>query len=436
MTAARAAEAAPAAPAAKRPVAVEVRDLAKTFRIPHRQVSTLKERVLHPFARAEHEELAVLRGVSFDVGAGEFFGIVGRNGSGKSTLLKCLAGIYRADRGRIRAAGRLAPFIELGVGFNPDLTARDNVLINAVMMGLSPRQARARFDEIIAFAELEGFLDLKLKNYSSGMQVRLAFSTMVHTEADVLLIDEVLAVGDAAFQQKCFDVFDDLRARGRTLVLVTHDMAAVERFCHRAMLLADGRIELIGAPDEVARAYLQRNFGAAVQAPAPEPAEADEPEEPDDALHAARATLLDVWVEDDDGRRVEAVAHGAPFSVHLHWETQVHVDRARFDVWIDSANPIWVFGADARARVFAASTMGWADPPRALRAGERVHVRLRVVDAFADGRFHIGASLLAGRQGEDVLALDEQAGSFVSYGGGHVYGLAEIDHELTVERGG
>jgi len=440
MTAARTAGTAPAAPAAGgRAVVVEVRDLAKTFRIPHRQVSTLKERVLHPFARAEHEELAVLRGVSFDVGAGEFFGIVGRNGSGKSTLLKCLAGIYRADRGRIRAAGRLAPFIELGVGFNPDLTARDNVLINAVMMGLSPRQARARFDAIIAFAELEGFLDLKLKNYSSGMQVRLAFSTMVHTEADVLLIDEVLAVGDAAFQQKCFDVFDDLRARGRTLVLVTHDMAAVERFCHRAMLLADGRIELIGAPDEVSRAYLARNFGPAAAAPPPEPSEpaaADAPEEePDDALHAARATLLDVWVEDDDGRRVGAVAHGEPFTVHLRWESQVHVDRARFDVWIDSENPIWVFGADARARVFAASTMGWADPPRALRAGERVHVRLRVVDAFADGRFHLGASLLAGRQGEDVLALDEHAGSFLSYGGAHVYGLADVEHELTLERG-
>ncbi len=201
MTAVGAAGAPAAAAVPSRPVAIEVRDLAKTFRIPVHQVSTLKERVLHPFARAEHEELEVLRGVSFDVGAGEFFGIVGRNGSGKSTLLKCLAGIYRADRGTIRAAGRVAPFIELGVGFNPDLTARDNVLINAVMMGLSPRQARARFDAIVAFAELERFLDLKLKNYSSGMQVRLAFSTMVHTEADVLLIDEVLAVGDAAFQQ-------------------------------------------------------------------------------------------------------------------------------------------------------------------------------------------------------------------------------------------
>ena len=180
---------------------------------------------------------------------GEFFGIVGRNGSGKSTLLKCLAGIYRADRGEIRMRGRLSTFIELGVGFNPDLAARDNVLINGIMLGLLPREALRRFDAIIEFAELEEFVDLKLKNYSSGMQVRLAFSVMSHVDADVLLIDEVLAVGDAAFQQKCFDVFHRLREEGKTILFVTHDMGAVARFCDRAMLLERGRIEVIGAPE-------------------------------------------------------------------------------------------------------------------------------------------------------------------------------------------
>src|SRR3954467_4193027 len=245
---------------ARRYADIEVRDLQKTFRIPRHQVSTFKERALHPFRRSTYDELRVLRGISFDVLEGEFFGIVGRNGSGKSTLLKCLAGIYRADAGQIRVTGRISPFIELGVGFNPDLTARDNVVINAVMMGLTPREARARFDEIVAFAELEDFVDLKLKNYSSGMQVRLAFAVMVQSGAEILLIDEVLAVGDAAFQQPSSAEFPRLRDEGRTIVLVTHDMTMVERFCHRALLLTDGEIEMIGDPHEVGRRYIERNF--------------------------------------------------------------------------------------------------------------------------------------------------------------------------------
>src|SRR3954463_5080716 len=244
----------------RRYATIEVRDLQKTFRIPRHQVSTFKERALHPFRRTTYDELNVLRGISFDVLEGEFFGIVGRNGSGKSTLLKCLAGIYRSDAGTIRVAGRISPFIELGVGFNPDLTARDNVVINAVMMGLTPREARARFDEIIEFAELEDFVDLRLKNYSSGMQVRLAFAVMVQSGAEVLLIDEVLAVGDAAFQQRCLDEFSRLRREGRTIVLVTHDMQTVEQFCHRAMLITDGEIEMIGDPGKVGQRYLERNF--------------------------------------------------------------------------------------------------------------------------------------------------------------------------------
>src|SRR5215213_9139759 len=186
--------------------AIEARGLSKTFRIPHDRVDTFKERALHPFRRRRFDERRVLDEIDFEVQAGEFFGIVGRNGSGKSTLLKCMAGIYKADAGTIRVAGRMSPFIELGVGFNPDLTARDNIVINAVMMGLSRREARERFERIIAFAELEDFVDLKLKNYSSGMAVRLGFATAIQVDADILLVDEVLAVGDASFQQKCFEV--------------------------------------------------------------------------------------------------------------------------------------------------------------------------------------------------------------------------------------
>jgi ABC-type polysaccharide/polyol phosphate transport system ATPase subunit len=240
-------------------IAVRAEGVSKVFRLPHRQVNTLKERVVHPTRRRRYETLNALREVSFDVRQGEFFGIVGRNGSGKSTLMKCLAGIYRAD-GQMWMRGRMAPFIELGVGFNPELAARDNVLLNAIMLGLTPARARARYDDIIAFAELEQFVDLKLKNYSSGMQVRLAFSVMVHVDADVLLIDEVLAVGDAAFQQKCYDALNRMHADGRTILLVTHDMDQVQRFCDRALLLDRGRMVAVGDPQSVAAHYLQLNF--------------------------------------------------------------------------------------------------------------------------------------------------------------------------------
>src|SRR5689334_11254787 len=210
--------------------------------MPTERVHTLKERALHPLRRRSGTDIVALRDVNFAVAPGEFFGIVGRNGSGKSTLLKCMAGVYATDQGRIWVDGRLSTFIELGVGFNPDLPARDNVMLNATMLGLSPREARRRFDAVIDFAELHDFTDLKLKNYSSGMLVRLAFAVMIQVDADVLLIDEVLAVGDAAFQQKCHDEFGRLRRSGATVLLVTHDMAAVQRFCERALLLDHGRL--------------------------------------------------------------------------------------------------------------------------------------------------------------------------------------------------
>ena len=185
---------------------------------------------------------------------------MGRNGSGKSTLLKLIASIYRADEGTIRVAGRMAPFIELGVGFNPELSACDNVVLNGVMMGLTPREARRRYDEVIEFAELEEFTELKLRNYSSGMRVRLAFAVMVQVDADVMLIDEMLAVGDASFQERCAETFTQLIDRGKTIVLVTHSMGNIRRYCHRALLLEAGRIDTIGDPGEVAARYTEVNF--------------------------------------------------------------------------------------------------------------------------------------------------------------------------------
>jgi ABC-type polysaccharide/polyol phosphate transport system ATPase subunit len=247
-------------PTSERPTVLLVDGVSKSFRIPHERAYTLKERALHPFRSSEHHILQALEDVSFVLGSGEWLGIIGRNGSGKSTLLKCIAGIYRTDAGRIAASGRLSPFIELGVGFNANLRARDNILLNGVMLGLTPDRARECYDEVIEFAGLEEFVDLKLKNYSSGMQVRLAFAVMVQVDADVMLIDEVLAVGDAVFQRKCLETLERKREQGCGVVFVTHDMDAIVRTCDRALLLERGRMVEMGDPAEVASAYRRLNF--------------------------------------------------------------------------------------------------------------------------------------------------------------------------------
>jgi ABC-type polysaccharide/polyol phosphate transport system ATPase subunit len=245
--------------------AVELEQVRKTFQIPHERRTTLKEHFLHPLKQRTYEANYALRDVSLRVEAGECFGIVGPNGSGKSTLLKIIAGIYRPDSGVVRIRGKLSPFIELGVGFNLELTARDNVRINAALLGLSKRELDRRFDEIIRFADLERFVDQKLKNFSSGMQVRLAYSIAIQVDFDVLLLDEVLAVGDQDFQQKCMDTFEDIRQAGKTVVFVSHDLDAVVRICDRALLLEGGAVQALAPADEVVELYARRGAMPALQ---------------------------------------------------------------------------------------------------------------------------------------------------------------------------
>lgn len=237
--------------------AIDVHGVYKDFILPHERRNSVKSMVTGLFKKRDRrsEVQHALKDISFEVKEGEFFGIVGRNGSGKSTLLKILAGIYQPTKGGVQIKGKLVPFIELGVGFNPELTGRENVFLNGALLGFSKKEVEAMYDEIVEFAELERFMDQKLKNYSSGMQVRLAFSVAIMAQGDILLVDEVLAVGDASFQRKCFDYFRLLKKEKKTVVFVTHDMNAVREYCDRAMLIEKSEIVDIGVPSKIATQY-------------------------------------------------------------------------------------------------------------------------------------------------------------------------------------
>lgn len=240
-------------------IVIKVDRVSKDFILPHEEVSTLKSLFTGMLrSRDKTREMQhALRDISFEVKKGEFFGIVGRNGSGKSTLLKILANIYQPTRGSVTTKGRLVPFIELGVGFNGELTGRENVYLNGAMLGFSRKEIDDMYNDIVSFAELERFMDQRLKNYSSGMQVRLAFSMATRSEADILLVDEVLAVGDADFQRKCFNHFKKLKKENKTVVFVSHDMNAVREYCNSAIMIEQSRIVHAGAANEIATEYVR-----------------------------------------------------------------------------------------------------------------------------------------------------------------------------------
>jgi ABC-type polysaccharide/polyol phosphate transport system ATPase subunit len=347
------------------PATVSVRSVNKTFRIPHERYSSVKARVLHPFTARSYDALRALREVSFEVPPGECFGVVGRNGSGKSTLLRCVSGIYRPDSGAVSTVGRLAPFIELGVGFNPEMSARDNAVINAIMLGMTRKEAHDRLEEIIAFAELAEFVDLKLKNFSAGMIVRLAFAVTTHVNADVLLFDEVLAVGDSSFQRKCFRHFEALKDEGRTVLLVTHNMDEVKRFCDRAMVLEHGSVVDVGHPGVIAEKYEELN------------AAADGERRP--------AEIVDAWVEDRGGRQVTTVPGQEGGFVCLRVRLSEALEDPLFGVRLEDGG--------GRA-VFAASSHWQQGPSGHFREGEVAEVRIGF-DALPQGRYATAASVAA-----------------------------------------
>jgi ABC-2 type transport system ATP-binding protein len=396
------------------PLSIEARGVQKTFRIPTHRIDSLKERAVHPLARPEYRVLRALRDVSFDVHRGEFFGIVGRNGSGKSTLLKILASIYRADAGSIRMAGRVAPFIELGVGFNHELTARENVTLGGVMAGLSGREARRRLDGVLEFAELEEFVDLKLKNYSSGMLVRLAFSLMIQSDADILLIDEVLAVGDAAFQQKCRDVFAEMRRGDRTVVLVTHDMTSVQQYCHRAMLLEGGVLRYIGDPEEAGRQYLRMNFAKRQVIAGREI----------DVVADFLTRVIDAWLENDRGERIENLEVGEPIRLRAVLEASQELADPAVALHVNNADGVEVF-------MLRASVEGSAEGIR-ISPGSRATISAAIENPLLPGRYEIVCWIGLLRSDQEAAQQPISLLEFVVFGVDEGQGLVSVPGEIDV----
>ena len=395
------------------PTVIDVQGVSKQFTIPFNRMNSMRERVANPFAHRDANVLQALEDVSFDVHAGEFFGIVGRNGSGKSTLLKIMASIYRPDAGKVRMAGRLAPFIELGVGFNPELTSRENVVLNGVLMGLSRREARRRLDSVLDFAELRDFVDMKLKNYSSGMMVRLAFSVMVNADADIMLVDEVLAVGDAAFGQKCIDVFTAMRKAGRTIVLVTHDMSTVQRFCHRAMLIHDSQIQYLGDPEETALRYYRLNFGG----------------DPDHVtergtLPEVNATVIDAWLENEAGERIQNIEQGEPMFFNCIVEARRELRQPVFSYQFIDSEGVEVFGFSKRIQV---------DHERddVLGAGQRVLISGAVENRLLPGRYHVSQWVIRNRTQGDLALHSFSLLEFVVFGTESGSGQVKLDNDVS-----
>jgi ABC-type polysaccharide/polyol phosphate transport system ATPase subunit len=386
--------------------AVLVEDLTKTFRIPEEQTHTLKERVLHPLRRQRDHRFEALKGASFE-----------------STLLKVLAGIYKADGGAAWIRGRLSTFIELGVGFNMDLPARDNITLNGVMLGLTAAEARKREDEVIAFAGLEGFEDLKIKNYSSGMLVRLGFSILIHVDADVLLIDEVLAVGDAAFQQKCYEQFDRIRDEGRTVLFVTHDMNAVERYCDRAMLIEKGEIVSIGDPHEIGQEYLRLNFSLSEELSAQRVGERLKPEP--GRWGDGHAEVLECWFEEPDGAQTAVLPHGEPATFAMRVLFHEDADDPEFGVELHNSKAELVLHAATSQR---------DERTGSFSAGEQSVVRIRFDNVLAADQYVATPSVAHRGTGQNWMDRREGLIGFTVSSTGATEAAVDLPFAISLER--
>lgn len=363
-------------------IVIKVEHVSKDFILPHEKVTSVKGLFTSIYKRrTKAKEIQhALKDVSFEIRKGEFFGIVGRNGSGKSTMLKMLAGIYQPTKGKVETRGKLVPFIELGVGFNPELTGRENVYLNGAMMGFSEKEVDDMYDDIVVFAELEEFMDQKLKNYSSGMQVRLAFSVAIKAEADVLLIDEVLAVGDADFQRKCFDYFRHLKKSKTTVVFVSHDMNAVIEYCDRAVLIEQSRIVMAGNPEMVAREYGQLFV------------ESTEEDTESNAKEGEDSKKRKRWGDQKavvQTCRVDKVGYQADKDREIVITTKV-VGKQMVDHNISIG---FLVKSSAGVSILGTNTYVQHEIIKGIREGEVVTVSWRIPNVFGDGKYLVDAAV-------------------------------------------
>lgn len=378
-------------------LAVAVKDLYKSFRLPHEQHSGIKQAVINVFnTKRGFEKQEVLRDISFEIKKGEFFGIVGRNGSGKSTLLKLLAGIYVADKGYVQVNGSLTPFIELGVGFNPELTGRENVFMNGALLGFGKKEMDAMYDDIVGFAELERFMDQKLKNYSSGMQVRLAFSIAIRAQSDILLLDEVLAVGDAMFQKKCYEYFKQLKKDKRTVIFVSHDTNALLEYCDRGILIEQGDIMYEGSINQVVNRYIG-------------------------ILNNQEAhAVTDTHITQHSGSGRAQIKSIAAVPVHSGDTTALYTEE-QSEILIkmgvkandDIEQPIYglsIYDASGQ-RIFAGNNLWARREAPTLKKGKSVEITWRIPNVFTTGTFTLSPGIAASG-GSEVLDGMENAASF------------------------
>jgi lipopolysaccharide transport system ATP-binding protein len=339
--------------------AISLQNVSKSYRLWGRgsQFATLKSALLkRDVALAPEASIAALKNVSFAVDAGEAFGIIGRNGSGKSTLLKLITGILKPGSGTVTVSGRIAALIELGAGFHPEITGRENIVINGIMLGLTRREIDQRFDSIVEFSGIGDFIDQPVKTYSSGMYVRLGFAVAVHVDPDVLLIDEVLSVGDEEFSAKCVAKIQEMKYRGVTLVFVTHQLDQVRNLCDRAMWLDHGEVEAIGDPVRVVDHYLQDVAGAPARAlsgaegappVAPAPSSAREkPRDEEERWGSGEVVLSRVALADDRGRELVAIGAGTPVSIEMDVSVRVPQDDFVFGIGIYQADGTCVYGTN------------------------------------------------------------------------------------------
>jgi ABC-type polysaccharide/polyol phosphate transport system ATPase subunit len=324
--------------------AIKAEHISKTFLVPREKGDTFREHLLHIRKKNRYESFHALQDVSFEIRKGEFFGIIGKNGSGKSTLLKILAGIYTPDKGNIVINGGVSPFIDLGVGFNPELSGRDNIHLKGTLLGLSGKEIRAKFDSIVDFSELGRFIDQKLKNYSGGMQVRLAFSVAIHANKDILLLDEVLAVGDASFQLKCFEVFEKIIKSGKTILFVSHDTVSMQKYAGRVLYLEAGKPSFTGTSNEALSRYMYADL---IKDPGPAPAreivvKTDQPGITGQDVSTVQAPqtvrqvvdVLEIKFYENDGQEKSMLTNGNQLKIRVTYEVKRDLEDLIFGIII------------------------------------------------------------------------------------------------------